>query len=223
MKLKPEGLWECSLICALLLIAIPATTPPLHASRSIRLLPEEARLVERGEVVLRELATREGESGATTVEAVARISAPRRIVVQVLTEYEQYPEFLPNVSRVEVLEQAGNRTVLNYTLSLPLGTIKKYRLRIDLRRAGKDLTRLGWEMVDWPGLPAEQTIEDTSGYWKIEQDRPEGCLVLYHVSTDPGPVPFGLGWVVDMLRKNNVPEVVRATRERAETRHEAEG
>ncbi len=221
MRRKPEGFWGRCLIWALLLIANPATAPFLHASRAIGLLPEEARLVERGEVVLRELATR--ENGSTTVEAVARIAAPRRIVVQVLTEYEQYPEFLPNVSRVEVLEQAGNRTVLNYTLNLPLGTIKKYRLQIELRRAGKNLTRLGWEMVDWPGLPPEQTIEDTSGYWKIEQDRPESCLVVYHVSTDPGPVPFGLGWVVDMLRKNNVPEVVRATRERAETRHEAEG
>ena len=220
MKLKPEGLRGCSLIWALLLLAVPAKAPPLLASQAIRLLPEESRLVERGEVVLRELTTRENR--ATTVEALARIAAPRRIVVQVLTEYEQYPEFLPNVSRVEVLEQTGNRTVLNYTLSLPLGTTKKYRLEIDLRRAGKNLTRLGWEMVDWPGLPPEQTIEDTSGYWKIEQDRPESCLVLYHVSTDPGPVPFGLGWVVDMLRKNNVPEVVRATRERAETRHEAE-
>ncbi|MCI5125930.1 MAG: hypothetical protein D3925_16025, partial [Candidatus Electrothrix sp. AR5] len=41
-------------------------------------------------------------------------------------------------------------------------------------------------------------------------------LVLYHVYTDPGKIPFGLGWIVDFLGKDSVPEVLVQTKELAE-------
>jgi hypothetical protein len=62
----------------------------------------------------------------------------------------------------------------------------------------------------------EETIRDTSGYWRIEAQSENKSLTLYHLYTDPGPIPFGLGWIVDVLSKNSVPQVLLQTKDRTE-------
>ncbi len=123
---------------------------------------------------------------------------------------------MPNVSRIEIVEQRENETVLNYTLTLPLGIIKKYRLKISESAPEHQFSILEWQMQEWPELKREETITDTTGYWRIEEKNENNSLVLYHVYSDPGPIPFGLGWIVDALSKNSVPEVLLQTKYRTE-------
>jgi hypothetical protein len=129
---------------------------------------------------------------------------------------KKYPEFMPNVSRIDIVEQRGNDAVLNYTLALPMGNTKKYRLSLSERAAGNQFSILEWHMMKWPELKAEETIADTTGYWRIEEKSEKQSLVLYHVYTDPGHIPFGLGWIVDVLTKKSVPDVLLQTKKRAE-------
>jgi ribosome-associated toxin RatA of RatAB toxin-antitoxin module len=170
--------------------------------------------VSKGEIIVREIETI-GKKGRT-FEVIGLIKASGKCVVKILKDYKKYPEFMPNVSNIEILEQINNDSLLNYTLSLPLGKIKKYRLRMSERTPESKITILEWQMQKWPELKSEETISDTTGYWRIEEINEKLSLVTYHVFTDPGPVPFGLGWIVDVLSKKSVPDVLLQTRFRIE-------
>jgi ribosome-associated toxin RatA of RatAB toxin-antitoxin module len=186
----------------------------LDASTTIFLTEGERKLVGQGDIAVREIATT--NKPGRTFEAIGLINAPRNIILQVLTAYENYPEFMPNVSRIDIVEQRGDETVLNYTLTLPMGKIKKYRLKISLTAHDKQASMLHWQLQRWPGLKTAETIRDTTGYWRIEEKTKNSSLVLYHVYTDPGPIPFGLGWIVDVMSKNTVPEALLQTKARTE-------
>jgi len=184
------------------------------ASTSILLSEGEKRLVDQGDIVVREVGT-VNKSGRT-FEAIGLINASKNIIIQVLTAYEKYPEFMPNVSRIDMVEKRGEEAILNYTLSLPLGKIKKYRLKISVTEHGRHTSMIQWQMKKWPGLKTTETIKDTTGYWRIEEKTPNSSLVLYHVYTDPGTIPVGLGWIVDVLSKNSVPKAFLQTKSRIE-------
>lgn len=186
----------------------------LNAADYIPLNDHQKKAIANGESIIRELDTA-GKKGRT-FEAIGLVNASRAKVVEVLKDYKKYPEFMPNVSGIEIVEQVGNEAVLNYTLTLPLGKIKKYRLRIAGRELTDKITLLEWHLEKWPGLKTAETISDTTGYWRVEEKGENISLVLYHVYTDPGPVPFGLGWIVDVLSKKSVPDVLLQTKRRAE-------
>lgn len=193
------------------LLSAPAIA---NAADSISLNGQEKKRMAEGEIIVREIGTA-GKKGRT-FEAIALVKAPRVILLRVLKDYGKYPEFMPNVSRIEIVEQSGNNAVLNYTLTLPMGKTKKYRLRISESAPGKQLSILEWQMLKWPELKSEESIADTTGFWRIEDKGENTSLLLYHVYTDPGPIPFGLGWIADLLGKKSVPEVLLQTAHRAE-------
>ena len=197
--------------CFIGMLSIPTM---LNAADFISLDEHEKKLVTKGEIIVREI-NAPGKRGRT-FEAVCLVKASRNNVLKVLKDYKKYPEFMPNVTRIEIVEQRGNDAVLNYTLTLPLGNIKKYRLKISERAPGNQFSTIEWQLQKWPELKMEETITDTAGYWRIEEKSENDSLVLYHVYTDPGPIPFGLGWIVDVLSKNSVPEVLLQTKYRAE-------
>lgn len=197
--------------CFIGMLSIPTM---LNAADFISLDEHEKKLIAQGDIIVREI-NAAGKRGRT-FEAVGLIKASRNNVLKVLKDYKKYPEFMPNVSRIEIVEQRGNEAVLNYTLTLPMGKIKKYRLKISESAPGNQFSIIEWQIQKWPELKIEETITDTTGYWRIEEKRENNSLVLYHVYTDPGPIPFGLGWIVEVLSKNSVPEVLLQTKYRAE-------
>lgn len=196
------------------LAVILGTPTLLNAANLISLNGHEKKVVAKGEIVVREIGNA-GKNGRT-FEAIGLVKASRESVLSILKDYKKYPEFMPNVSRIEIVEQRGNDAIVTYTLSLPLGKTKKYRLKISERAAENKLSILEWQMLKWPGLKIEESIKDTTGFWQIEERSQNLSMLLYHVYTDPGPVPFGLGWIVDVLTKKSVPDVLLQTRQRAE-------
>jgi hypothetical protein len=186
----------------------------LNAAEFISLDDHEKKLVAKGDIVVREINAAEKKGKA--FEAIGLIKASRTTILKILKDYKKYSEFMPNVSRVEIVGQRGNETVLNYTLALPMGKTKKYRLGMSESAPGKLFSVLEWQMLKWPELKKEETIADTTGFWRIEEKSENNSLVLYHVYTDPGPVPLGLGWIVGVLSKDTVPDVLLQTRHRAE-------
>ncbi len=193
------------------LLALPTV---LHAIDPISLNEAENKRIAQGEIVVREIDA--DEEKGRTFEAIGLIKAPRIKVLGILKDYVRYPEFMPNVSRVEVVAENEKATVLNYTLALPLGNIKKYRLKLFESGAENHASVLEWQIQPWPELKKKETITDTTGYWRIEDKGENASLVLYHVYTDPGPIPFGLGWIVAVLSKDSVPEALLQTKKRTE-------
>lgn len=146
------------------------------------------------------------------------IAAPVSQLCALLQDYEAYPAFMPNTTSTKVSQKGAGFSVIDVTLGLPMGKVKKYRLRMEPKVAA-DACRIAWKLVPWPGLKQEETIVDTTGYWDLVPAASAGkTAVKYQVYTDAGPIPFGLGWVVDSLSKDSIPQTLEALRKRAATR-----
>jgi hypothetical protein len=183
----------------------------LDTARDLSLTPEERALIIKGKIVLREIPT-EGRSGRT-YEALGLVQGSLDEAASVLTDFEHYPEFMPNVSAVTLCERAEPCSVVETTLRLPLGIKKRYRLRYTAARVAAGFELL-WEKLDWPELKPSQTIVDTSGYWLVRSFEEGGVIVVYHVYTDPGHVPLGMSGLARGLAKAKIPDGIISLRER---------
>ena len=149
------------LLLSIFVMVVTVLNEKAIAATNIELVQQERELLSRGDVVLREVTN--GKKGAKTFEAVGLIKATVSNVYQVLVKFEDYPKFMPNVSKCEVLKRTDDTAILNYTLGLPLGKIMKYRLNMTFQD-DKSSATLKWKLIEWQGLKKSETIEDTTGY-----------------------------------------------------------
>ena len=210
IKSQPNLLIVLSFILSFLMTSYIITWNDAFADGSINDRKNEDQLSE-DEILIEELPS-PGENGRT-FEATTVFNAKLPDIYSVLIGFEDYDKFMPNVSKVEVLDRNDSSAVMNYYLDLPLGNSRKYRLKMEFKNSGDSAT-LKWEMIEWPGLAGEDTIQDTNGYWMLKNSsvRDGYVDVLYHVYTDPGRIPLGLGWIIDILTEKSVPDVLRKTR-----------
>jgi hypothetical protein len=155
-----------------------------------------------------------------TVLATTAMNTPPHKLCAIVQDYGAYGRYMPNTrSAVVVAAPAPGQVLVDMTLDLPLGKVKRYRLQLDAQ-AGPASCQLSWKLVPRDDLKAEDTIGDTSGYWKFTQQpaNEAASVVEYFVYADPGPVPFGLGWIVDMMSKRSLPATLEALRGEAQRR-----
>jgi hypothetical protein len=152
-----------------------------------------------------------------TFLAATVMNAPLQQLCAIIQDYPQYPHFMPNTADTRVVPGSADITFIDLTLSLPLGKTKKYRLQME-PKVSEQSCRLAWKLVP-SGLRIEETIADTVGYWQLTPHPTDShkTVVEYQVYADPGPVPFGFGWIVDMMSKRSLPRTLEALRERAGT------
>ncbi|NEX64055.1 SRPBCC family protein [Noviherbaspirillum galbum] len=155
-------------------------------------------------------------SPGRTFAARTVINAPVQKLCGILLDYPEYPAFMPNTDNASVIQAADDFAIVNMTLKLPLGKIKKYRLRLEPRNTPQTC-HLSWKQVPWEDLKADDTIADTSGYWHLvpHPANPARTVVDYFVYADPGYVPFGFRWIVDILSKESLPKTLESLRARA--------
>jgi hypothetical protein len=151
-------------------------------------------------------------AGTTMAASVATLCAA-------IQDFADYPNFMPNVDRIKVAPGGGGTSLVDITLKLPMGKVKQYRLRMT-PKATAGSCQLAWKLVPMEGLKPEETIADTSGYWQLAPDvqDPGKTLLKYQVYTDPGPVPMGLGWIVDSMSRDSIPKMFEALRARVAVR-----
>jgi ribosome-associated toxin RatA of RatAB toxin-antitoxin module len=155
-----------------------------------------------------------GSAGKSFVAATI-INAPVPELCALIQNYEGYPSFMPNMQSTKVSQSGPSFSVIDVVLKLPLGKIKKYRLRMEPKSSAESCT-VAWKLVPWQGLKQEETITDTTGSWQLTPGPATGkTTVKYTVFTDPGPIPFGAGWIVDSLSKDSIPQTLEALRKRA--------
>jgi hypothetical protein len=156
-----------------------------------------------------------GAAGKTYFAAtVINATVPR--LCAILSDFSDYPSFMPNTDKAVVLQSGGEYAVVDITLKLALGKIKKYRLKMESKSSAQSCY-LGWQMIPRPELTPAETIADTSGYWELSPlpSNRNKTVVKYYVYSDPGPVPLGLGWIVDALGKEGMPKALEALRGKA--------
>ena len=161
--------------------------------------------LESGEIILTSVPQQTG----TRFQAWVMFPASIDEVRNVLEDFENYPKFMPEVELTEIL--SNNPDIVNYTLGLPLGIKKRYRLLHEVKTEN-DKMILSWQQISWPGVMLEDSIKDTKGFWRLSSHSANQTLVYYDIYTDPGNIPFGFGWIVDYLSKESVPDVLRNTK-----------
>lgn len=156
--------------------------------------------------------SRAGAAGKAFVAGTIINATPAKICAA-LQDYASYPDYMPNTESTRVSSSGAGFAVIDVTLKLPMGKIKKYRLKMT-PEVSAERCELAWKLVPWPGLKQDETIVDTSGAWVLVPlpSNPAKTVVNYAVSTDPGPVPLGFGWIVDSLSKDSIPTMLDALR-----------
>lgn len=151
---------------------------------------------------------------AFTAWTLIAASVPR--LCAMVQDYPSYASYMPNTKSALPVGAGDGYVLVDMTLELPLGQEKKYRLRLEPQQPDPSLCRLSWRLVP-TGLAASETIADTTGYWQFSPapDDNGKTLVEYHVYADPGPVPYGFGWIVEMMSKRSLPRTLQALRTQA--------
>lgn len=162
---------------------------------------------------------------APRLRARGIIGAPPRRVYEVVSDYDNFADFVPYVtlSRTLVREDAGSRRV-HQRLRLP-GPVadREYVLRItDFVEAAPDYRyRVQWRLD--PEATANQEpvgIVPTffSGAWELRDGpKPGTTEATYTIHFDPGgAVP---DWLARLGTRRMLPEVFAAVRERAQNSH----
>lgn len=156
-----------------------------------------------------------GATGKSFLAATI-INAPIPKLCAIILNFSVYPAFMPNTDKTTVVESSDNAALIDMTLALPLGKVKKYRLKME-SVTNPQSCHLSWKLVPRPDLKTAETIADTTGYWKMTPHPadPAKTVVKYFVYSDPGPVPLGLGWIVDAMGKDSLPKTLEALRTKA--------
>lgn len=171
-----------------------------------------------GDIVIREVSNPSGHADGKTYEALGLIKGTVEQVFGVLADYEKYPQFMPNVEMTQIKSTEGNTSVVEYKLGLPMGKVKRYRLSLTAAKEDAE-AYMDWHKVPWPELKDSETIVETTGFWLLRPfpEKPGCLLALYHVYTDPGHIPTGLGWIVNILTKGSMPDIVKNTNKRVKS------
>ncbi|KQV45277.1 MULTISPECIES: hypothetical protein [unclassified Duganella] len=152
---------------------------------------------------------------AFTAWTLAPATVPR--LCAMVQDYASYPSYMPNTKSALPVGEVEGYVLVDMTLDLPLGQQKKYRLRLEQQQQPDAAQcKLAWQLIPSGVAPAD-TIADTSGYWLFTPIQGESgkTLIEYHVYADPGPVPYGFGWIVEMMSKRSLPRTLEALRAQA--------
>ncbi len=178
-----------------------------------RLFDKHKTSIAKGQTIVRKIA--HAGKNAEEYEALGFIEGTLEEVAAVLTDFENYPEFMPNVNEITVTDSTQDATIVDYKLLLPMGVVKKYRLKFWSKKEEHRI-QLFWKKLPWPGLKPEETVIDTYGQWILDKSpqKDDPILAYYRVYTDPGNIPLGMGWIVDILTQKSIPGIIKGTRSR---------
>ncbi len=182
-----------------------------------RLFDKHKTSIAKGQTIVRKIA--HAGKNAEEYEALGFIEGTLEEAAAVLTDYQSYPQFMPNVSEIKIVSSTQDATIVDYKLLLPMGVVKKYRLKFWSKKEEYRF-QLFWKKLPWPGLKPEETVIDTYGQWILEgaSQKESPILAYYRVYTDPGNIPFGMGWIVDALTQNSIPDIIESTANRVKGR-----
>jgi coenzyme Q-binding protein COQ10 len=131
------------------------------------------------------------------------INAPPEKVFDVITQFERYPEFLPEVKRIRVLERRDNEAKVQYEVDV----VKTIRYTI-LARSERP-RRMSWIFVEG------EVMKDNKGSWVLEPEGEGRTRVTYTVEMALGPlVPKA---IINTLVDSSLPKMLDAFKRRAES------
>lgn len=161
-------------VFSIVAIAITTYFPLLPNNKSIaqtpvRLSSQEKADLDRGEVII------EGEKGQYVVRVLTTGNIEK--AWEVLTDYNNFQEFLPNIDDSKIIEENANLTIFEQTNSVDLFLlVKKFTVQI---AATKDYPqKIDFEIV-------EGDLEQLQGSWEVATLPEDRILVTHRVTVAP--------------------------------------
>lgn len=130
------------------------------------------------------------------------INAPMEKVFDVVSAYERYPEFLPEVKEVRV----SNRKEAECDVHYKVDVMKTIRYTVHIKEERP--SRVSWSFVEG------EFMRDNKGGWVLESAGEGKTQATYNVEMALGPlVPKA---IVNALVETSLPRMLEAFKKRAE-------
>jgi coenzyme Q-binding protein COQ10 len=130
------------------------------------------------------------------------INAPVEKVFRIVTDYERYAEFLPEVKRVSTSGRSNNRVKVHYEVEV----IKRIKYTLEMNEEPPH--RVSWSFVEG------ELMRDNHGSWSLEPASGEATQATYSIEMALGPlVPKA---IVKALVETSLPKMLDAFKKRAE-------
>ena len=130
------------------------------------------------------------------------INAPVEKVFDIITNYDRYADFLPEVKKVSTSQRQGNTVQVHYEVDV-VKTIR-YTIKVTEERP----KRMSWTFVNG------EVMKDNKGSWTLEPEGEGKTRATYNVEMALGMlVPKA---IVNGLVDNQLPKMLEAFKRRAE-------
>jgi|GEM_PF-1726255 len=203
----------CISACASILYAAPAfintnssftPTPKKDIARLTKeklgqppkLSKADLKKIKQGKIVVHKVgkATDSGQ----LFEAFGIVNASPKKLMSFMSDYPSRVGIMPHMEKV-VANWNGNMAVVDITIKVAFSTLS-YRLNVK---------HFGNYYIEWEYVHGD--IKNTEGSYKFfPLAKGTKTLVVYQETSDPGvPLPQ---FILDMLTKNSIPDVIRAMR-----------
>lgn len=138
----------------------------------------------------------------TSTEIV--VDVPAKELFDVVSDFKKYPEFLPDVKKVE-LETKGRE--IQGTFEIKVIKTIRYTLKFKMQPSKK----ISWSFVHG------DLFKDNCGHWELEELGKGQTRAVYSINVDFGLfVPKA---IISMLVGSNLPAMMQRFKKRAETLH----
>ena len=126
-------------------------------------------------------------------------------VFEAVENFDNYPKFMPRFHSVQTIENSDTTKSYVFNIILPLNIKYKYKIK-SKEYIGNSSAWLAWETVPWE----ENSITETWGQWYLTPYKGSNnkTLIQYQVYTNPGYIPFGFEWIVDIMTQKSLPETI---------------
>lgn len=157
------------------------------------------------------LALQYGETSVTgdNGQYVAKVlvKAPTGKAWEVLTDYDNFKHFLPNVSDSKLLSAQGNRKVFEQVSEFQVFLFTK-RARVQISTSETYPQQIDFQLV-------EGDVESLRGTWQLTTPAPNLVLITHRVAVDPGANNRGLFF---RIYKNSLKDTLTALKKEIESR-----
>ena len=146
-------------------------------------------------------------------------ASPERVHA-IVTDYDHFSEFIPNVAESRVVQDTGNEQWVYHHLHFPAPVADRSYVIVSTDRGSRPQDghyRVEWVLSDeiFPGVDLSAGVRPLAfaGFWELQPGRDAGSTeARYAVHSDPGGlVP---GWLVSIMTDRYAVQVVQAIRER---------
>lgn len=137
------------------------------------------------------------------VETTAKINASKKKFFEIITSYEQYPDFVPGLTKVNVERKGAGRARVTYFINV----IKEISYTLE-HEEDADAGLMKWKLVE------SNAVSKNEGTWKVTEKGPNEAEASYSLDIEfKIPVP---GFILKGLLKSQFPQMIASFEKRAQ-------